>query len=601
LEELGRKFKEIGFVISPPFQYKLSKEELGAYFESIIGSTELKNYIYLYNNPALFKETELAPEILNKLIDFPNLKGIKDSSKKINKYIAYLNYLSEDFCIYCEKESMFSTFLQLIPTELRKFCGIVPSMSNISNICMKLYSAALKENTLEVIRLQEDLDEYRNKIYDVQLHYGKQPRGLKTAFYLLYKDYISADFNEVVNVSPELERPFENFTYDRIKATVRYLINLNYIDRYFPIGRVLYTIDDFRERFSHLIELGEIKKIKGPYGGKINAIYRLRFENNDVVFRTRTSKAFHYEDIVKEKLIYPFLDKTLNIETPDLNKKVKNIIATKTGSYFFDSQKAPIIPVGNLIFYDETKGFFPYIYTLQQYISGKPLYFILEKYKAENLNLNTPKLLNLFNNLGEILGKMHEIKFDSFHETLINIGKPSKKSWFDIFKSQSDGEFQGAKKNKVDFVNDIREYFKENKSLIEEEDEPILFHNDFHAQNLIIKEETGSFQINGLINFENWQIGVRAQDFVKFDFWTLGPLNEPELKESFFKGYVNIYKDKIDKEFLKKTEIYKVLWLLKVYNFEMDKIKKGEKFEFVDIRFPSAKTYLNEIKRIIMK
>jgi 4-hydroxy-tetrahydrodipicolinate synthase len=599
MEELGKKFNDLRFVIGPPYQQKTTKEEIGPYFENIIGSTELKNPIYLYNNPLLFNDLDIEPQILNKVIDFPNLRGIQDSSEKINKYVSYLNFLSENFHIYCGKEGMFSTFLQVIPTELRKFCGIVPSFSNISNICSSLYIRAIEENTLEIIKIQEELNEYRKNIYDIQVKIGKQQRGLKTAFYSIYKDFISEDFNEIINVSPILERSLEDFSYDRIKAYVKYLTNLGWVDIFYLINNNLYEFKDFKEKFSHLLHLGKILRIKGPYGGKINALYRIKFKHEDIVFRSRISKAFHSEPIVKEKILFPFLDNSLHLEMPDLRKKVKEILVTKTGSYIFNNQKPPIIPVGDLIYYDETLQNFPDIYTLHKYIRGKPLFFLLNKYKSEKKILNTTKLRNLFTELGESLAKLHSIKFDGFHESIIKIGKKEKLSLQEVINHEIDYEIQEAKKNKLELVKPIKNYFKNNLSLIEGDFEPVLNHNDFQGQNIIINEGKASIQCKGLIDFDNWRIGIRSQDFVKFEFWTLNPLKESALTEAFYQGYTKYYGKQIDKDFKKKIELFSILWFLKVYNFEVNKNRKGEQLLFIDKRFPHKDEYLNEILKII--
>jgi len=598
IEEIGNIHKDISFMISLPLETKIAEEELGNYFENILGSAGVNNPIYLYNNPPLFHGVEIKPDLLDKLIDFPNLKGIIESSEKISKYIAYLNYIGEDFYLYCGKERIFSTFLQLIPSELRKFCGLIPSIANITNCCSQIYNAALAENTLELIKLHDELNENRVKIYDTQVELGKTQRGLKTAFFALYKDIINYSFNEVINVAPQLARELEDFTYDRIKVTMHALINDKKINKFYPIGENLYNMKEFKEIFSHLLSLGDLTKIKGPYGGKINTIYRLKFEENDVVFRTRTSKAFRYEDIIKEKVLFPFLDGTLSYDTPDLREKIKEILVTKTGSYFFSNQKPPIISVGELVYYDETKETFPEIYALQKFISGKPLNFILKKYQSEGKILNSNSLIKLFNLLGETLGKLHKIKFDRFYNTITEIGIEKQRDFQIKFNKELDYELQEAKKNKLDDIKGIKTYFKDNSSLIEEENEPVLFHNDFQAQNIIVREEP-TLQFRGLIDFDNWQIGVRPQDFVKIEYWTLKPLNEPALNESFYNGYKNLYERPIDSDFKKRIEIYSLLWFIKVYNFEIEKIKRGEKNILEDQRFPTATTYVEEIMRIL--
>ena len=596
--ELGDIYSDIGFIIGPPLEKKIQAKELTDYYENILTSTELENPIYIYNNPPFFQGVDIQPDILDQLIKFPNLKGLKESSEKINKYIAYFNYISEDFTLLCGREGILSTFLQLVPLELRKFCGVVPSISNITNICSKIYNAALTENTLDLLKLQEDLNEFRVKIYDLQKEEGKQQRGLKTAFYTLYKENIPTDFKEVRTVNSAFQRELEDFTYDRIRVTVRSLINQNLIEKFYTVSDQLYTIKDFKENFSHLLSLGKLNKIKGPYGGKINTIYRMKFEENDVVFRTRTSKAFRYEDIIKEKVLFPFLDRTLSYETPDLRDKIKEILTTKTGSYFFSNQKPPIIPVGELLYYDETKEIFPEVYALQRFISGKPLYFILEEYKLEGKIFNTNTIINLFNTLGETLGKLHNIKFNRFYNNILEIGKEANRTFEYKFDKELDFELQEAKKNKLDDIKGIRAYYKDNYSLIEEEFEPVLFHNDFQAQNFIVKEEP-TLQFNGLIDFDNWQIGVRPQDFVKIEYWTLKPLNEPALNEAFYKGYTKQCQQPIDSDFKKRIEIYSLLWFLKVYNFEIEKVKRGEQNLLVDQRFPTATTYVEEIKKIL--
>jgi len=238
----------------------------------------VKNPIYLYNNPNVFSGNVIDPNIVGWLISFSNLTGIKDSSEKIKSYKGYLEYLSEEFGVYCGREGSFSTFLQLTPPEKRIYAGIVPSIANIVNLCSNLYEASVHDETLEILKLQEELEDFREKIYDVQGGSGKQQRGLKQAFYSVYKDIIKSPLKEVFMVGPDFQ-PIEEVTVDRINATVNALKNMHYIHRYYPIGNEVYNIYDFNNIFLDIAELqtlGAIKKIKGPYEGKINVIYRMK-------------------------------------------------------------------------------------------------------------------------------------------------------------------------------------------------------------------------------------------------------------------------------------------------------------------------------------
>ena len=580
IEVVGKKFNTLNFFIAPPFSKKLTADELKLYFENILGSVSLKNDIFLYHNPELFFGNEIEPKNVLDLLKFQNLKGIKDASHKINNYKAYIQLLSEKFSVFCGEESKFSYFLQLIPRELRKFSGLVPSIGNLVNICSKLYNAALEENILELHQFQEQLEDARSKIYDLKLNEGKLQRGLKHAFLHLYRNVFSTPLENLNIVSPQYHRDLDDTTKGRIEAEVNYLVNQKLISQlYFLNKDESYKLDDVIDFFSNIEVLskhGKIKKIVGPYKGEVNTIYRVRFIESDLLLRFRTSKIFQYEDITKEKILFPILDGKLHPNSSKIREKIKEIINTKTGKYIFNKQMPPIIPVANLIYYDETKSLIPYIFTIHEYIHGKPLYDIIRSNTKEefNLNLGTSKFLKLFRNIGEILGGLHDISFENFYPSVKEIGKNMEKSWLEIFQFLIEKELQYAKKNKIENIDTIRNYFKDNEALIEEEDQPVLLHNDFTTQNIIVHEDPSAIHINGLINFDKWGIGVRAQDFVKFQKWDIKTPYEQNLFKAFHDGYSKHYK--IDKDFEKKIEIYSFFWLLKSANYEEYIKRKSE-------------------------
>ncbi|TFG01870.1 MAG: hypothetical protein EU540_02715 [Promethearchaeota archaeon] len=575
IEDLGRKFNKLNFIIAPQFSEKRKSSELKSYFENILSSLTLNNPIFLYNNPVQFAGNEITPEVLSNLVEFPNLKGIIDASDKISFYKANINLLNEDFSVLCSNPAKFSTFLQLIPKNKRKSSGIVSSIGNLVNLCAKLFKAALEDNILEIIQIQEILDDIRDKIY-YKSEKGQRFLGLKYAFLYLYRDLLSIELD---NFQIDLDKTRK----DVIEATVHYLINQKHIYQLFSINKEeIYRLDEIINLFSDipiLNEQGKIKKIKGPLHGTFNTNYRVNFEDSQYIFRFRTSESFPYENIAKEKLLFPFLG-DLN---PSFFKKIDEIIKSGTGSYIFNKHKPPKVPIGNLIYYDETKQKIPYIFTIIDYIHGKPMNQIIEQYLEENHSITTTKFLNLFSNLGEILAKLHEIKFDSFYEKITDIGSKRKKTWFEIINAELESEIQEAKKSKLEYNKEINDYFRDNIALIEEETEAVVLHNDYQSQNIIVKDESGIIRINGLIDFDDWRIGVRALDFVKFNLQTLNPLGEIKLKEAFFDGYARYWNHTIDKKFEKKIEIYTLLWLLKVYNSEDTKYKP----------------YLFEIKKIL--
>ncbi len=93
-----------------------------------------------------------------------------------------------------------------------------------------------------------------------------------------------------------------------------------------------------------------------------------------------------------------------------------------------------------------------------------------------------------------------------------------------------------------------------------------MLQNDFNSQNVIVKEDRGVLNLNGLIDFDNWCIGSRAQDFIKIDYLILKPLNSFSYDDAFCRACSKYYN--IDKEFKKKIEIYKLIWFLKEFNLE---------------------------------
>ena len=581
IDILGKKFTNLNFFIAPPFAKKLAMDELTLFFENILSSLNVTNNIFLYHNPELFFGNEINPTIVQELRKFQNLRGIKDDSNKISNYKAYIEQLSEDFSVFCGDESRFSFFLQLIPQDLRKFAGLVPSTGNIVNLCSALYKAALKDNVLEQTQLQEQLNDITNRIYDAKINEGKVQRGLKYAFLYLYKDIIKIPIEDLNHLSPPFQRELDDITKTRIEATVNYLLNQKFIYQLYSLTKgEIYDLKDMINFFSDievLKEQGKIKKITGPFNGETNTIYLVNFENSEVIFRFRTYKDYPFENIVKEKILFPLLDGTLYPYSSKFEEKIKDLVDSKTGSYIFNKQKPPVIPVGNLIYYDENKKKIPYIFSVLQYIQGKPLHNILEKNIIEdfNLELGTSKFLNLFKTLGELLGKLHQIKFDSFYKNITDFGKKTNKTWLEIFNENLDFELQEAKKNKLENIKDITDFFKDCEALIEEENEPVLLHNDFHSKNIIVKDDTSSFKVNGIIDFDNWGVGVRAQDFIKIKNWDLQFLNQPNLTKGFYQGYMKYHN--VNKDFLKKIEIYSLFWYLKLNNLELKQKQDPEK------------------------
>jgi len=603
IENLGKKFDYLNFMISPPFKEKKPEDGLKSFFENILGSTTIKNPIYLINNPPQFAGNEIDPILLKSLIQFPNLKGINDAFYNIKNCKSYLQNLSPNFAVICGMEQNSQTFLQLIPINMRKYSGILSNLSNIANMVSKLYNYATEDNILELLQLQEQINDIRNKIYEVKTNEIKENIGLKYAFMHLYKDLISKTNVDISYVYKELQSQIDPISKERIEVIVNYLLNHKQIYKLYFLGKKdLYQFDEIISTFSKidvLVKQGKVKKIKGPYITDDNTVYRVNFENSHLVFRFLTSQFYSMENLIKEKLLYPFLDKTLNPSDINLRQKVKEIINIKTGEYIFNKDKPPIIPVSNLIYYDETMETIPYPFSVQEYIRGKPLFQLINRYVNQKKTLSAKKFLDLFSNLGEQLGYLHEIKFDSYFNKINDIGTSLKRTYSEYFEIELEERLQEAKKNGIDFCDEIRNYYRENSSLIADETEYVLLHNDFKSQNIIVKEEKGVIKINGIVDFDNWCVGCRAKDFIKIDYWILKPLNNTSFYSSFYNAYSKFYA--INKDFKNKIELYKLIWLISEYNFESELIKKSKQINLISTESTSLERYLYEIKAIIQQ
>ncbi|MFX1567295.1 MAG: dihydrodipicolinate synthase family protein [Promethearchaeota archaeon] len=601
IENIDKKFDNLNFMISPPISEKNPVDMVISYFENILSSINPKSQIYLINNPLKFSKNEIEPEMLKKLIEFSNLKGLNDSFYNIKKCKSFIQFLNNEFSIFCGLEEYAHSFFQLVPLNQRKYTGIISSISNLSNMYSKLYKYALEDNILELLQLQEQINDFRNKLYEVKGNQFKEKIGLKHAFLYLYRDLISSSTDISNNIDEILGSQINSISKERIEATVNYLLNQKLIYKlYFISKKDLYQFSDIIDTFSKidvLVKQGKVKKIKGPYILDANTVYRVNFENNQLVFRFHTSPYSQFDNLIKEKLLYPFLDNTLNPNDTDLRIKVKEILNIRSGSYVFAKENPPIIPVSNLVFYDETKETVPYIFSVQDYIRGKPLFQLINQYINEGKNLNTKKFLDLFNNLGDHLANLHEVGFDAFYTNINNIGKNLKISYIENFENELEDKIQEAKRNKIDFITDIKAYIRDNRALIEDEREFVLLHNDFKSQNIIVKDQSGVVNINGFVDFDNWCVGSRAKDFVKIDYWILKPLNNPLFYNSFYNAYSKFYK--IDSEFKKKIEIYKLLWLLDEYNLETELIRKSNQLDILRKSSMSLEGYIFEIKAII--
>ena len=86
----------------PPYFMKPDEESIVAHFRAIAYTTKLPVYFYNIPRQAL---NAISPSMMLKLIETPNIKGVKDSSRDFINVLEYLRILPEDFTVICGTDS----------------------------------------------------------------------------------------------------------------------------------------------------------------------------------------------------------------------------------------------------------------------------------------------------------------------------------------------------------------------------------------------------------------------------------------------------------------------------------------------------------------
>nr|MDO8113325.1 dihydrodipicolinate synthase family protein [Candidatus Sigynarchaeota archaeon] len=176
------------FVISPPLAVKLDDAAMDRYFSEIFAA--IAEPVFFYNNPATFGQNSIPIPVYESLIKkSKNLVGIKDSSGSMDYRFEILKMLERypAIAFYTGSEGDYLKCLEKrAPTASSKI-GSVPSISNLLNLPAKIRQAYMKGDVAGAKKLQDALNEIRNRIYHEPATKGKAQRGTKFALAWLYK------------------------------------------------------------------------------------------------------------------------------------------------------------------------------------------------------------------------------------------------------------------------------------------------------------------------------------------------------------------------------------------------------------------------------
>lgn len=202
---LSKHMEELGadaLSIITPYFLKPSNEDLYMHYKEVANSVKIP--IVLYNIP---KATgcPLDPELVDRLADIENIKGIKDSSGEVDRMQAYAQICKQkDLCLLVGSDSKISIGYELGAT------GAVAGTSNvIVDTLVELDKALCLGNVKEASKLQKDIDVLRGV-----LGLGTVPSVMKRA----------CELAGIANIGPA-RKPVQALSIeadDKIKQMLKY-------------------------------------------------------------------------------------------------------------------------------------------------------------------------------------------------------------------------------------------------------------------------------------------------------------------------------------------------------------------------------------------
>lgn len=217
------------------------------------------------------------------------------------------------------------------------------------------------------------------------------------------------------------------------------------------------------------------------------------------------------------------------------------------------------VPVPTVYAVDVSKRILPNAYSLLSKIEGNELNIVYKKTKNKKLAKQA----------GEILAKIHTIKFPYFGWIMGDNIQPKFNKWQDfIFYDLNEKIDKLSKIRNVSkrIITKSLEYIDDKKELLKINSRPCLLHKDYHSSHILADKEN----ITGIIDVE-WAIaGHNELDLIKSEWWMFEVL--PEIKKPFFDGYKR--HGTISKKFNQRKKIYELILLLGLVSLSYEKKSK---------------------------
>ena len=201
------------------------------------------------------------------------------------------------------------------------------------------------------------------------------------------------------------------------------------------------------------------------------------------------------------------------------------------------------IPVPEIYAFDDSMKLVPGAYLLMSKIEGISIDKNYRKYRNKKI----------FEKAGEVLAKLHSIKFDKYGWIVDNEIKPSFSKWNKFFEYDIGLKLSALRKVKLvsGLLDDLQSFIERHDYLLKVKSKPCLLHKDYHCPHIITDKGT----IKGIVDVEWALAGHNENDFMKMEEWAFRKFND--VREPFFKGYLNY--GTVSEEYPERKKLYE-LW-----------------------------------------
>ena len=181
------------------------------------------------------------------------------------------------------------------------------------------------------------------------------------------------------------------------------------------------------------------------------------------------------------------------------------------------------IPVPIVYITDDSKKLLPYAYNIMSKMEGMQIDKSYKKYGNKRL----------FKQAGEVLSKLHHIRFHKYGWLYKNQINPAFNRWRDFVWYDVEQKLSKLKKVKkvMRLIGDIEDFLNKYDAFLDVTSKPSLLHKDFHCSHIL----TNRKEVTGIVDTEWAMAGHSEFDFMKMELWVFNRFKG--IKNAFYNGY----------------------------------------------------------------